>query len=210
MGNKVNSPAWGIVLMLFLLILPLEASAHCDTMDGPVVKDAQKALEKGDVTPVLKWVRGEDEKEIRRAFEKTLLVRSKGAEAMELADRYFMETLVRVHRAGEGAPYTGLKPAGSIDPAVAMADEALVVGPQALDKLVQALSAHMDSGIRQRFAEALEKKKSADKSVKQGREFIHAYVEYVHYVERLHNDIKGETPHTHAPQAVGEDTGHKH
>jgi len=93
------------------------ASAHCDTLDGPVVTEGKTALEKGDVTPVLKWVKKEYESEIRTAFEKTLVVRSKGLEASELADMYFFETLVRLHRAGEGAPYTGLCAAVSM-PAV--------------------------------------------------------------------------------------------
>ena len=86
--------------------------AHCDGMDGPVVKAAQAALAKGDVNLVLIWVRKNDETEIRQAFERTVNVRKLSPEAKELADTYFFETLVRIHRAGEGAPYTGLKPAG--------------------------------------------------------------------------------------------------
>ena len=87
-----------------LLIVPGTVMAHCDTMDGPVVMTAKTALEKGDVTPVLKWVRKDDEAEIRELFKKTLIVRSKGKEAKELAERYFFETLVRNHPAGEGPP----------------------------------------------------------------------------------------------------------
>lgn len=82
-------------------------------------------MEKGDITPLLKWVRPEDEQKIKAAFDKTLAVRVKGPEAKELADVYFFETLVRIHRAGEGAPYTGLKPGAAIDPAVALADKSL-------------------------------------------------------------------------------------
>lgn len=105
------------------------ASAHCDGMDGPVVKAAQQALAKGDVDFVLIWVRKEDEAEIRRAFERASSVRKPGPEAQELADRYFFETLVRIHRAGEGAPFTGLKPAGrDLGPAIRAADRALQSG----------------------------------------------------------------------------------
>jgi hypothetical protein len=89
------------------------------------MQTARIALEKGDVTPLLKWVQPDDENEIRVAFQKTLAVRAKGAEAKDLADMYFFETLVRIHRAGEGAPYTGLKPGEAVDPAVALADKAL-------------------------------------------------------------------------------------
>ena len=91
------------LLLLSLLMIPASSLAHCDTLEGPVVTDAKKALEKGDVNPVLKWVKKEQEGEIREVFKKTLAVRSKGPEAKELADRYFFETLVRIHRAGEGA-----------------------------------------------------------------------------------------------------------
>ena len=47
------------------------AFAHCDTLDGPVVQTARIALEKGDVTPLLKWVQDDVEKEI----EKTIQIR---------------------------------------------------------------------------------------------------------------------------------------
>ena len=67
----------------------------------------------------------EREQEIRDAFVEVLAVRSLGIEAKQLADRYFFETVVRVHRAGEGEPFTGLKAAGSVDPAIAIADRAL-------------------------------------------------------------------------------------
>jgi Family of unknown function (DUF6448) len=94
-------------------LLLLGAFGHCDTLDGPVIGLARKALEAGNVNLVLPWVRAEDERELRRAFEHALAVRKLGAEACELADTHFFETLVRIHRASEGAPYTGLKPAGA-------------------------------------------------------------------------------------------------
>jgi hypothetical protein len=169
------------------------AFAHCDTLDGPVVQTARIALEKGDVTPLLKWVQADDEKQIRDAFQKTLAVRAKGAEAKELADMYFFETLVRIHRAGEGAPYTGLKPGEAVDPAVALADKALESG--SVDKLVDVLTKAMASGIRDRFQHALETQKHADESVAAGREFVETYVIFTHYVEGLHAIVKGRARH---------------
>jgi len=162
--------------------------AHCDTLDGPVVITAKKAIEKGDVTPVLKWVKKEHEAEIRELFKKTLAARAKGAEAKELADMYFLETLVRLHRAGEGEPYTGLKSAGKPDIAILESDKALENGKA--DELVKAITKEAEEGIRKRFANALEKKKHADESVEAGREFVEAYVEFLHYVERLDLDMK--------------------
>ncbi|GFE56943.1 DUF6448 family protein [Geobacter sp. AOG1] len=183
----------GAIAVGLLLAGAESALAHCDTLDGPVVVDGRKALEKGDMTPVLKWVKPEVEGELRDAFKLALTVRGKGPEARELADHYFFETLVRVHRAGEGAPYTGLKPAGEVEPAIAMADKAVESG--AGDQLAKRIAEHAAKGIKERFAEVAAKKKHAEESVAAGREYVAAYVEFIHYVERLHRDIVGEGAH---------------
>ena len=181
------------VFTILSIVYVGNGSAHCDTLDGPVVAMARIALDKGDVTPLLKWVRPEEEKEIRAAFQKTLAMRAKGSEVKEFADMYFFETLVRIHRTGEGAPYTGLKPGEAIDPAVALADKALENGN--VDKLVNVLTNAMANGIRERFQHARETQKRADDSVQAGREFVEAYVIFTHYVEGLHGLIKGGAAH---------------
>lgn len=183
-----------VTLGLFALLVfavPQSALAHCDTLDGPVVETARTALATGDITPLLKWVRADEEQEIQAAFQKTLAVRAMGPEAKEFADMYFFETLVRIHRAGEGAPYTGLKPGAVIDPAVALADQALEAG--SVDKLVKVLTDAMANGIRERFAQAYENQQLADDSVSAGREFVESYVVFTHYVEGLHGLIKGNS-----------------
>jgi len=115
-----------LVLFAIGLFQTQQAIAHCDGLDGPVVKAAQKALEMGNVNLVLIWVQKTDGNEIEKAFQKTLAVRKLNRQAKELGDTYFFETLVRIHRAGEGAPYTGLKPAGrDLGPAIPTADKAL-------------------------------------------------------------------------------------
>jgi hypothetical protein len=63
------------VLFTIGVLLPNLVFAHCDGMDGPVVKAAQKALETGNVNLVLIWVQKKDEDEIKKAFQKTLAVR---------------------------------------------------------------------------------------------------------------------------------------
>jgi hypothetical protein len=179
----------GALLGTGLLSPPL-ARSHCDTMDGPVVQAAKSALEKKDVTLVLKWVKEEGEAEIKAAFAKTLAVRDKGAEARELADQFFFETLVRVHRAGEGAPFTGLKPAGTgRGPAIEEADKALESG--SVEKVVNFVNHEVAAGIRKRFIEVREKQTHTEHNVQAGREFVAAYVEYVHYVEGLHEAAQG-------------------
>lgn len=186
---------------LTCIVISKSAFAHCDTLDGPVVQAAREALDKGDVTPLLKWVQADDEKEIRVAFQKTLSVRVKGDEAKEFADMYFFETMVRIHRAGEGAPYTGLKPDEAIDPAVALADIALENG--SVDKLVDVLTKALSNGIRERFQHTIETQKHADNSVAAGREYVNAYVIFTHYVEGLHSIIKGNGGH-HSDETKGD------
>jgi hypothetical protein len=177
-------------LLMASLAVPAPAAAHCDSMDGPVVKAAQTALAAGDVALVLGWVMPEHESEIRSAFERTLRVRSQGAEARELADLWFYETLVRVHREGEGAPYTGLKPAGWEPPSlVAAADRVLVEG--GIEQLADRVSGHVSREIREKYEQvkALEGHDPAD--VAAARRYVAAYVEYAHLLEGLYHQLHG-------------------
>jgi hypothetical protein len=177
------------------LMLAGPAIAHCDSMDGPVVKDAQRALADKTVEPVLKWVRAEDEDEVRKTFEMTLAVRNESDKARHVADRYFFETLIRVHRASEGEGFTGLKPAGSTDPAIAAADRALTDGN--VDRLADELAAAVRNGVKERFAEAYDKRQSAEKSVAQGRDYVQAYVQFTHFAEGVHNLAAEGASHKH-------------
>jgi len=183
-----------VVALLFggLFVWPYAAQAHCDTLNGPVVGAAKEALAKKDITPVLKWIKPENEAEVREVFKKARAVRGKGPEAQDLADTYLVETLVRIHRAGEGAPYTGLK-ADEIEPPVAAADKALETGK--VEELVKLVTANVADGIRDRFKDTLEKKKHAGESVEAGRKFVEAYVLFTHYVERIYVDAEGTHGH---------------
>lgn len=172
-------------LLAALVFWPSLAIAHCDGLDGPVVTAARQALESGDINPVLIWVQEDDEAEIRRAFEKTLVVRIQGADARELADRYFFETLVRIHRAGEGAPYTGLKPAGrDLGPALPAADKAVADG--SVRPLVELVTETIHENLMHRFNALTAAKNFPPDNIAAGRDFVRQYVEFVHYVERLY------------------------
>ena len=191
--KKSMALVWTIFLLAGAVTLPGQARAHCDTLDGPVVADARTALDQNDITPILKWISAEDEKAVRAAYDQAQVVRKQSTEAKALADMYFFETLVRIHRAGEGAPYTGLKPGTAVDPAVALADQALASG--SVDKLVEVLTGAMAKGIREKFTQAHEKQHHAKDSVASGREFVESYVGFTHYVEGLHGLIKSEAAH---------------
>lgn len=201
-----------MVLFMFVVVMgiaPQIAAAHCDTLDGPVVIEAKVALEKGDITPLLKWVKKTNEAEIRDLFNKTLAVRGKGKDVQELADMYFFETLVRVHRAGEGAPYTGLKREPA-EPIIAATDKALESG--SIDHVVKHVTEAAAKGIRERFARTAEAKKHAGETVEKGREFVEAYVDFTHFVERLHMDIVAKTAHHSEGKKDAKEgaAGHKH
>jgi hypothetical protein len=179
---------WSAAAFALILFVPPPVFAHCDSLDGPVVRAARKALATRNPNEVLIWVRGEDEPEIRAAFEQTLHVRALGPQAMELADRYFFETLVRVHRAGEGAPYTGLKPAGrDLGPAIPAADKSLE--ERAIDPLVILLTSAMDEGVLTHYAHAMATRQFKMDDLTAGREHVEAYVQFIHYVERLYEAI---------------------
>jgi hypothetical protein len=183
--------------MLIVLALPVamvvsqpsEGLAHCDTMDGPVVKAAQKALETGNVNLVLIWAQKKDEGEIKNAFQKTLAVRKLNQQAKELADMYFFETLVRVHRAGEGEPYTGLKPAGrDLGPVIPAVDKAIETGK--VDSLLKLLTEALQEGVREKFKDVMAKKKFKPDDVEAGRKYVEAYVPFLQYVERIYDAAK--------------------
>ena len=172
-----------IVVALLTLALAPQLFAHCDTLAGPVVADARTALEKKDVTPVLKWIPAANEQEIRDAFAKTLAARSASPQAREIADQWFFETLVRVHRAAEGVSFTGLKGSGyGPEEGIELADHAIESG-----SLEQTEKAVLHQ-LRERYAAVQDAKKHANESVEAGRHYVHAYVEFIHYVERLHQN----------------------
>ena len=198
----------GMVAVLATLALgwAAPAAAHCDTLDGPVVAAARQALDTGNVNLVLVWVQKRDDAEIRNHFQKTVTVRKAGGQAKELADMYFFETLVRLHRAGEGAGYTGLKPAGKIAPPIAAADKSLESGK--LEGVAKLVSERMEKGLHRHFEDMMKKKKYNPNDVAAGRAFASAYVEYTHYVERLYDASETLAPGRVQKEAPG--LGHSH
>ena len=169
---------------LAIALAAAPAGAHCDALDGPVVAAAREALRTGSVEPALAWIPAEDEPELRALFARVVEVRTLGEPARELADRQLFETLVRLHRRGEGYPYTGLQPAGGpVAPAVRAVDAALDHG--SIDALLGELEEALAGGLRARFARAVEDRAHARESVEAGRRAVASYVELAHFAERL-------------------------
>lgn len=169
----------------FILLLMFSCNfiyAHCDTKDGPVVADARKAIEQNNVNYVLKWVQTVNENEIKEAFDLIMKVRVLSPEAKELSDNYFFETLVRVHRSGEGMPYTGVKPSGTpIDEKILAADKSIAFGN--LSPLNDLISKEKLPELKKRFNKVMSLKNFDVNNVQAGREYIEAYVQFFHFAE---------------------------
>lgn len=185
------------LLLIGLALAPTSAQAHCDAVDGPVATAAVKALDTGNVNLILPFAPAQAERELRTAFEQALAVRGKGLDAKTLADRYFMETAVRLHRAGEGAPYTGLQPAGTdFGPAIPAAEKALETGKT--DELTTLMSEQITHGIAERFRDAMAhssatKEPAAASDVATARERVSAELGFIGYVEGIYLATKGGT-----------------
>lgn len=203
--GKMKTLVFSLLMVLFAFTIPKQVSAHCDGLDGPVIKAAQKALETNNANLILVWVQKDDADYILKAFEKTIKLRTISPEAKELADTYFYETLVRVHRAGEGAPYTGLKPAGrDLGPAIPAADVSITSG--SAKEVWSLLSNSIHNALHDKFIKVEQLKNYDSKDVEKGREFIRAYVEYIHFVEKVYNVTQAGTEHSPSQ----EETIHNH
>jgi hypothetical protein len=168
-------------------------------MDGPVVLAAKRALEAHDATLALPYVKAEGEGEVLDAFERTIAARDGNDAANALADRYFFETVVRVHRAGEGAPYTGLKPAGlGFGPVVPIAERAIESGSP--DELVRLLTEKVRDEVFGRLSRAMELKAHADEGVPAARAYVEAMLGLQVWSHQLYGCASAD-PHDEHGQA---------
>lgn len=192
----------GIVTLVWsaLALFPQPASAHCDTLDGPAVKDGRTALETGNINYAYKWILEEFEAELKEIFDLSLKVRSLGSDAQEVADRWFLENFVRIHRAGEGASYDGLKPSGTVlDPKVVAADESIELGDMAPMKNLVTEEEYQK--LEEKFSNAMALKDYDINNVKAARAYVHAYVSFFKMAEgeehEHHSAAHGHGHHEH-------------
>jgi hypothetical protein len=84
------------------------------------------------------------------AFDLTRKARNQGSESRQVADLYFFDTVVRVHSWGEGAPHTGLKPAGlDVGPVIPLAGAAVDSGDA--ERLIAFLQRAVRAALQQRL-----------------------------------------------------------
>lgn len=185
-----------VVTWVLSALRPAVVQAHCDTADGPAAQDARRALETGNVHHALKWIPADGEAELRAVFEKAMRVRAAGGEAAELADRLFLETLVRLHRMGEGVGFTGVQPSGThVDPVVAAADAAIASGSD--EALLPLVPEERRTELDERFRAAVALQGFDVDDVAAGRRYLAAYVDFFKYAEGEDHGHAHEAAHTH-------------
>lgn len=168
---------------------------HCDSLDGPVVIAAREALVTNDLDRVLPYVSVQGEDEVHDAFVRVLKVRALGGAAQEIADRWFFETVVRVHRAGEGAPFTGLKPAGlDVGPAIPAAERALESGSP--KELIDTLCHEVREQVERRHRHAMTLKAQASDGVTHARAYVEAMLGLQVWAHAVHRQVMAD-PHAH-------------
>lgn len=167
---------------------------HCDSLDGPVVNAARTALDLGDVELVLPFVPAEAEAEVRSSYDSVKGVRKLAPEARDLADRLFFETVVRLHRAGEGAPYTGLKPAGlSFGPVIPLAESAIETG--SAEPVSRFLTRELEEELERRLNEVSHLKTQQDRSLHDKRRYVEAMLGFQVFSHHLFQAIHAHALH---------------
>ena len=182
-----------IAIFSFISIQP--ASAHCDSYDGPALVDAEKALLTNNVDLILKWIDVDMEDEVVPLFHKTYSLKNGDKEIYEIVKKHFFETFIRLHREMEGAPFTGLKPAGTTAHITVMSDKALKTGD--LKNLLKVLNNHINSQLQEKYDKTKALYKVKDNSVEEGRAYVEAYVDYTHSLEAVHDILSGDVAHNH-------------
>lgn len=182
-----------LFIVFFLCIMSLHALGHCDTRNGPVVMAARESLKTGNINHVLVWVLKKDETEVKEAFRQTLEIRKLNPTLEKWADNYFFETVVRIHRLGEGEPYTGIKDAMVPEKAILAVDSALEL--ETVDQILQLLQSSLQKSLKDKFYGVLVKKHYDLNNIEAGRAYIERYIDLLHYVENVYGVINPRQVH---------------
>lgn len=182
------------VLVFLAFASPAGLWAHCDRADGPVAAAARAALEQQQPELVLAWVAADQDQELRETYDLAIRARAQGGAGAELAERFLVETAIRLHRQAEGLAFEGVKPAaGPLPGDIALADRALASGN--VDAVVAMLQAEIEREVRELF-EALEAQQmNRQGALEARRSWVDAYVRYVGFIHGLDTAIKAGPEH---------------
>lgn len=183
-----------LIAFLFFAIATYDtASAHCDGIDGPVVMAAKKSIEENNVNYVLAWIKPEYEQEIRATYLQVMDIRNQNEETKKITDYYFFETVVRLHRLGEGEPYTGLKPSGTkVDKGIVLADQS--IADHNLDELEASMINEVKKSLDDKYQVVMQKSNYDPNDIGAAREYVEAYVQFIHFSEKMFE--ASESPHS--------------
>ncbi len=212
--NKFNQRGYsigvGLVLVAAVILAALAVAtpsqAHCDSEAGPVAIAARQALDTGQVKYILAYVQPGAEAELTAAFKQARDVRKQGGAARDLAERYFVETAIRLHRAGEGAAYTGVTDE-PVPPAILAADKAMQTGQ--LKEVNALLNEAVQHGLQEKYEAVVAARAQAAKlnTVAAQRERAEAELIFEKYVYELYTAASAAQPHAEGAPAEG---GHTH
>jgi hypothetical protein len=178
---------------------------HCDTKDGPVVTAARKALDSMNVNIILPWVHEDAENELKEAFDRVMAVRGtcqSFEQGVEVVNQWFFETAVRLHRAGEGEGFMGLKPAGLDEgPVVPKAEKALEDG--SADGVIAFLNESVGAEVKKRFDLAYSLRKYDENNVPAARKYVSAMLDFMLYSHKLYKYITASGAHDKKEGAKG-------
>ncbi len=192
-----------ILLFAASLLVPVGLKAHCDRVNGPVAKSARKALETGQLKPVAIWIGDEQEAALRERFKSSLEAYRSGGPGKKVAKRYFMSEAIRLHRAAEGMPFTGLKQASELPVDLKLAEKARETGD--IQPVVELLSSELENKVKKWFKTSQQARRQWEQqqSVETGRKWADAYVKYIVYVHKLYQKIMAGPPHGVGGKSAG-------
>ena len=187
-----------IALFLGMIINHSQSFSHCDTESGPVIKAAKQAIKTGNVNYILIWVQKDDSEKIIEVFNKTILNIKKDPTNQENYEKELFTTLLKVHREGEGAEFSGIKDDNTVLKPIKMADSAIDDG--SIKEVSKMVTNHIERVITEKFTELEHARQFDVNDVEAGREYVRKYVEFMHLIEGLHNLVSDQGHGLNSPK----------
>jgi hypothetical protein len=139
--------------------------------DERVDDAAREALRTGDFSPIAIWVEQPQEPTLQAAFRHALAVRALGPKGRDLAERYLIDTMTRLHEV------EACSPPATAEREIAIDDE---------DALVASLVTHVRAQLRDRYRDLANHRVRRRGDIASGRAYVARYRELVRYVTAVY------------------------